>query len=65
MDDELLIMRVKLHITRDPMSFQVEFPFLDEIDVEITCWDARSMEMMIMAPVYDVLDGSGVMLKSL
>ena len=46
------------------MTFQVKSPFLDDIDVEITFWDARSMEMVIIAPFYNVLGDFGIMLKT-
>ena len=60
----LLILKVKYHISRDFMTFGVEFQFLGGFGVGIAFWDARPMEMMIIVPFYSALGGFGIMLET-
>ena len=62
LDDGFLILKVKCHISRDFMTFGVEFQFLGGFGVGIAFWDARSMKMMIIVPFYSALGGFGIML---
>ena len=60
----MLILKLKYHISRDFMTFGVEFQFLGGFGVGIAFWDARSMKMMIIVPFYSALGGFGIMLKT-
>ena len=60
----MLILKVKYHISRDFVTFGVEFQFLGGFRVGIAFWDARPMEMMIIVPFYSALGGFGIMLKT-
>ena len=57
--------KVKYHISRDFMTFGVEFQLLGGFGVGIAFWDARPMEMMIIVPFYSALGGFGIMLKTI
>ena len=48
------IVRTNHNIPRDFMPFWVKLQSSDEVGVEIIFCDAKSMEMMIIAPFYNV-----------
>ena len=63
--DGLLFLKVKYHISRDPMTSGVGLQFLGGFGVRIAFWDAKSMKVMIIVRFDSALGGSGIMLKTL